>query len=98
MNQMLFQAKEVTLVAKQKSKIKEELAMTYHMNKKAKNRVRNKTKTRSKVKFARQLSPESEQTYLYEKSISNHKKSFTKPRRSRQERKYFEEDWDEEEW
>ena len=95
---MLFQAKEVTLVAKQKSKIKEELAMNYHISKKAKNRVRNKTKTRSKVKFARQLSPESEQEYLYEKSISNHKKSFTKPRRYRQERKYFEEDWDEEEW
>lgn len=72
--------------------------MNYHISKKAKNRVRNKTKTRSKVKFARQLSPESEETYLYEKSISNNKKSFTKPRRARQERKYFEEDWDEEEW
>ena len=72
--------------------------MTYHIIKKAKNRVRNKTNTRSKVKFARQLSPESEQEYLYEKSISNNKKIFTKPRRSRQERKYFEEDWDEEEW
>lgn len=75
----------------------EELTMT-HRIKKAENRIRNRTKTRSKVKFARQLSPESEEVYLYEKSISNNKKGASKPRRARQERKYLEDDWDEEEW